>query len=27
VLTGRAEAKQARGGLMPMLSRLLKRAG
>jgi pilus assembly protein CpaE len=27
VLTGRAEAKHARSGLMPMLSRLLKRAG
>lgn len=27
VLTGRAEAKNARGGLMPLLSKLMKRAG
>ena len=26
ILTGRAEAKQSRGGLLPMLSKLLKRA-
>ena len=27
ILTGRAEAKQTRSGLMPLLSKLMKRAG
>jgi pilus assembly protein CpaE len=27
ILTGRTEAKNSRGGLMPLLSKLMKRAG